>query len=272
MPRSGEVGRSITLGVKFYDDGVLFDPYEIVSVQILSARVGGTVLATVVPVKVSDGVYEISWTIPANTTIGLLYDSWTWRALAGMNTNIRVYSFRVLAYSEQAVVVTRPTALKVVQGPMFVGEMERNFFNNVTEELIEKIVAQKVIYYSVSEKHTKTHPLYDESAKKTVFTPVEIPALVLYNEPVQSANRFTIDTIYSIEVYMQYKELLDRNVTPREGDFCKYGKILYEIEQLTQPQIVFGQINNKVMLKAKCRVARQSQLEILDDLKGYNES
>jgi hypothetical protein len=270
MP-SGEVGRNITLGSKFFDNGTLFDPYEIVSVQILSARVGGTVLATLIPTKVSDGVYEVSWLIPANTTVGLLYIGWTWRALAGMDTNTRVYSFRVLAYSTQPVVPVE-TSLKPVRGPLFVGSEEVNFFNELTEELIQKIVAQKIIYYSVSDKHTKSHQLYDEAIKKTVFVPVEVNALVMYNEPTQNVTRFSIDTIYNIDVYFHYHELKDRGIIPREGDFVKYGTILYEIEKLNQPQIVYGQINHKVMVKAICRVARNSQLQVLDDIKGYNES
>ncbi len=94
----------------------------------------------------------------------------------------------------------------------------------------------------------------------------------MYIEPVQTATKFSIDTIYSLEVYFHIHELLDRNITPREGDFCKFGTILYEIEKLQQPQITFGQIDRKIMIKATCRVARNSQLEVLDDIKGYNPS
>ena len=263
MARTGEIGRPITLGAKFYVNGALFDPYAIVGVRIKDARVGGNILATLTPTRVSPGTYEIVWPATATFKVGVYYDEWIWQAEVDMPTNTRVYSFRLIAYTDRGT--------KAVKGPLFVGHQEVDFFNSITKEVIQKIVAQKIIYYSVSDKHTKSHPIYDEAIKKTVFTPVEINALILYNEPSQTATRFSIDTIYSIEVYFHFHELKERNIIPREGDFVKFGQILYEIEKLNQPQIVYGQIQNKVMVKATCRVSRKSQFEVLDNIPGNEE-
>ena len=134
--------------------------------------------------------------------------------------------------------------------------------------MVQKTISQKVIYYSVSEKETNTHRLYDEAIRKTVHIPVEVNALILYQEPEQSVGHFSFDTIYKIEVYFHFEELQERNVIPREGDFVKFNTILYEIEHLTRPQIVFGQMENEVMVKARCSVARESQLNIEDSYPG----
>lgn len=152
--------------------------------------------------------------------------------------------------------------------PLFIGKKEVRFFNSITKELVQEIVAEKVIYYSVSEQHTKSHSLYDEAIKKTVFTPVEVNALVLYNQPKQTNTQFSIDTLYSIEVYFHIHELQERNIIPREGDFLKYGTIVYEIQKLTRPQIVYGQMQNEVMVKAECIVSRKTQFEVLDGIPG----
>jgi len=151
---------------------------------------------------------------------------------------------------------------------LFVGNREINFFNSLSKELIQKVVCQKVLYYSVSEEHTNSHRLYDEAIKKTTYRPVELNARVLFNEPNQTVGQFSIDTVYSIEVYFHQEELRERNLIPREGDFLKFGTIVYEIEKLNKPQITYGQVENNVMIKAECRVSRKSQFEILDDLKG----
>ena len=262
MSRVGIIGQDINLGIKFYANGVLIDPFEISDVRILDARTDGSVLTTLTPSRVSVGYYIATWTIPSIAP-GYYYDEWTWRAESDMTTQIRVYEFRVDAAAV--------TSTKKCKGPLFVGNQEINFFNSINKEVIQKIISQKVIYYSVSEKHTKTHQLYDEAIRKTVFTPVEVNALVLYNEPTQTATQFSIDTVYSIEAYFHYHELEERNIIPREGDFVKFGKIMYEIEKLTQPQIVYGQIQNKVMVKAVCRVARKGQFEVLDNIPGYEE-
>jgi hypothetical protein len=151
---------------------------------------------------------------------------------------------------------------------LFIGNREVNFFNGINKELLQKVVCQKIIYYSVSEEHTNSHRLYDEAIKKTVFTPVEVNALVLYQEPQQTVDQFTIDTVYKLEVYFYQEELRERHLIPREGDFLKFGDVAYEIEKMNRPQIVYGQIEKEVMVKAVCRVARESQFKILDNIPG----
>lgn len=151
---------------------------------------------------------------------------------------------------------------------LFIGDREVNLFNSITKELVQKTVCQKIIYYSVSKEHTNTHRLYGEAIKKTVFSPLEINALILYESPQQTVGEFTYDTIYKIECYFHIEELEERKIVPREGDFVKFGNILYEIQSLIRPQIVYGQMENEVMVKAQCQKARESQIEIKDGLSG----
>lgn len=254
----GRVGNSIILTTRFYSNGTLFNPNSISSVKVYDAETGGNLIATLTPTNVSVGVYEAVWSIPLGTTPKVYFDRWVWKAQADMAEQTRAYSFRV----DGAIAGPRPK--DVDKGPLFVTSKEVRFFNHIAKELVQRIVAQKVIYYSVSEQHTKTHRLYDEAIKKTVFTPVELNALVLYNEPLQSATQFSIDTVYSVEVYMHIHELQERNLVPREGDFVKFGQVVYEIEKLSKPQIVYGQIDHQVMIKANCRVSRESQFKVFD--------
>jgi len=151
---------------------------------------------------------------------------------------------------------------------LFVGDKEINFFNSITKELLQKTIKQRIIYYSVSDEHTNTHRLYGEAKKKTTYRPVEINALILYNEPIQTVTEWSVDTNYSIEVYFHIHELEERKIIPRAGDFAKFGDIVYEIEKLNKPQIVYGQMDNEIMIKAVCRVARKSQFEVLDQIPG----
>ena len=145
---------------------------------------------------------------------------------------------------------------------------EQAFFNGINKELIQKIICQKIIYYSVSLEDTNSHRLYDEAVRKTVYTPLEVNALVLYQDPEQKVDQFTIDTIYRVEVYFYQEELRERKLIPRVGDFVKFGNKTYELETLTQPQIVYGQIEREVMVKAIGRIARESQFKVLDDIPG----
>lgn len=145
---------------------------------------------------------------------------------------------------------------------LFIGPEEVSFFDSIAKEVIQEVVGQTITYFSVSEELTKADDLYGEATRKTVYTPVEINALVLFSEPEQRTTQFTIDTIYRIEVYFHQHELAERGLRPREGDFVKFGPNIYEIEKLTQPQMVYGQIENRVQHKAICRMAREGQFVI----------
>ena len=145
---------------------------------------------------------------------------------------------------------------------LFVNDQEVRFFNVIAKELIQDIVGQKIVYYAVSDQLTHADELYGEATKKTVCRPLEINALVRYKDPDQTVTSFSIDTVYSIEIYFLLDELLERGVVPHEGDFVQYGKSFYEVEQLTQPDLVYGQIDHKVQARATCRIAREGQFKL----------
>ena len=97
MARSGNAGSTINLGVKFFSNGSLFDPYQINDVNIFDAPSGGSLIATLTPVQVSTGHYQISYDIPSYISIGTFYDEWVYTAEVGMVSHTRRYSFEVLA-------------------------------------------------------------------------------------------------------------------------------------------------------------------------------
>jgi hypothetical protein len=145
---------------------------------------------------------------------------------------------------------------------LFVTDKEINFFNSINKELIQRIVGQEITYFHVSVEKSVVNDLYNESIDKVVYSPVVINALVLYNPPEQTSTNFSMDTIYSIEVYIHNYELEERNIIPREGDFVKFGEVMYEAIKITKPQLTFGQIDNKVMYKLVCNIARESNFKI----------
>jgi hypothetical protein len=264
--RKARAGFDLTAQVSFYNNGNFFDPFSVDDVKIYDAATGGTLQATLSVTGSAVGVYQFNWSVPLTQPAGTYYDEWTWVAVDGMADKVQRYSLTV--NSNILPNYRGPPGIHTSPGRLFVGFEEVDFFNSITKELLQCIVGQKIIYYSISEEHTNTHRLYDEAIKKTAYRPVEVNALVLYNEPLQTATQFSIDTLYSIEVYFHIHELRERRIIPREGDFVKFGDILYEIEKLNKPQIVYGQVENQVMVKAMCRSSRKSQFEVLDSIQG----
>jgi hypothetical protein len=129
----------------------------------------------------------------------------------------------------------------------------------VTKELLQGVVEEEVRYYAISLERSQVNELYEEAIRKVWSPPVAIDALVLWGQDATRVARFDLDAQYTLEVYFHKKELEERNVKVHEGDFVEYDGKFFEISSATEPQIVFGQVNNKVMVKCTCVVSREGQ-------------
>lgn len=143
--------------------------------------------------------------------------------------------------------------------PLFTGEKERNLVKQVNDELIERVIGQQIAYFSVDIDRSNFHPLYGEAIEKTFLPPIRIYALVKWEGQTQSfTQNIGIDKATSIEIHFHKKRLTeDQNVFVREGDFVLYGDRYYEIVKLDEPKQLFGQIENKFEVMAKCIRARE---------------
>ena len=141
----------------------------------------------------------------------------------------------------------------------FITERELQFISVINKELIQNVVGQEVNYYAVSER-TRTN-LYGEAVQKIWNPPIAINARVLWENPTVETKDGNLDNKYTAEVYFHTDELNDRNVRPREGDFVEFGQVFFEITSVTHPQIVFGQVQQKIMTKCMCVMSREGQFQ-----------
>ena len=142
--------------------------------------------------------------------------------------------------------------------PLFLGEKERNLVKQVNDELIERVIGQQVLYYPISLDHTDFHPLYGEAIEKTFLPPVRVYALVEWEGQETSNTSAGIDKRSSITVHFHKKRLTeDQDLFIREGDFVLYGSFYYEIVTLNETKEIFGQVDHKMEISAKCIRARK---------------
>lgn len=136
------------------------------------------------------------------------------------------------------------------------------FVNAITGELIQGVVGQEVIYYQVLAEKTKTNDLYNEAVNKVFANPVKVHALVYYENSTQTVTNFPADSKFNVDVHFHNNQLDAQNLAPKMGDFVQFGEVMYEIYTVTQPQMAFGMINQRVMTKCSCGPARQGQLSV----------
>jgi hypothetical protein len=142
--------------------------------------------------------------------------------------------------------------------PLFLGEKERNLVKQVNDEIIERVIGQTVTYYPMSREHTNYHPVYGEAIQKTFLSPIKVQALVEWEGSKTTTQVFGIDRVTSITVNFHRRRLTeDQDLYVREGDFVLYGEVFYEIVTIAEPKNLFGQVDYKFEVVAKCIKARE---------------
>jgi len=143
--------------------------------------------------------------------------------------------------------------------PLFTGQKEKDLIKQVNDELIERVIGQRIVYYPISIEHTNFHPLYGEAIKKTYLPPVHVFALIDWEDYKTSTSAFGLDRRPSITVHFHKRRLTeDQDLYVREGDFVLYDNVFFEITMLLEPTLIFGDPNYKMEIAAKCIKARQS--------------
>ena len=143
--------------------------------------------------------------------------------------------------------------------PLFLGKKERDLVKQVNDELIEKVIGQQILYYSIDMETTDFHDLYGEAIEKTYLPPVRVYALVEYTSfATDYMDGFGVDKTWEINVHFHRRRIEeDQNIYVREGDFVLYGEYYYEIVKTSEDRKLFGQVDFDFELSARCRRARK---------------
>ena len=146
--------------------------------------------------------------------------------------------------------------------PFFVPQKEINLIDALNEELIDEVVGQYVDIYKVEVDDTEIN-MYGESATKYFSKGFRVNCLILYNEPeTLLEDGIGPDLNTSIEMYFHRTTLSEANFYPEIGDIVDWNDIYFEINSITEPQLVAGHFDFKHQIKALANRIRLSNLQI----------
>lgn len=124
---------------------------------------------------------------------------------------------------------------------LFITPRELNFISDITKELIKDVVGQKIYYYPISETKTKTHGIYNESMQKVYDNPIALDVLVdAQYQTDTKISAFGVDQQYKLEVFVQYRDLVEKGINVSIGDFFSFSDIFYEITDETVMRNTYG--------------------------------
>jgi hypothetical protein len=141
---------------------------------------------------------------------------------------------------------------------LFVGQREVDFFSDIAKEIIKDVAGQKIYYYTVREDLSNVHSVYEESMQKIFNPPIELECLVEWQPSEVKTNQFGHEQIKTISVFLHDRDLIDRDLNIRQGDYISYGEFFFEITSLIYDKIAYGQVERVVSLKLN---AKQTRIE-----------
>jgi hypothetical protein len=161
--------------------------------------------------------------------------------------------------------------------PLFLGKKERDLTKQINDELIERVIGQTLIYYPLSIEHTNYHPLYGEAIQKNYLRPIIVKALIKWEGEESLQASYGLDKDSKITINFHRRRLTeDQDLFIREGDIIFYGLRFYEITNLKEPRLLFGQSDQKFEIQATCKTIRQGffnePIEILQVREKLRES
>jgi hypothetical protein len=143
---------------------------------------------------------------------------------------------------------------------LFITAREMNFISDITKELIKDVCGQKVFYYPISENKTQVDDVYNEAVRKVFDAPIILDALVDSNfQSDTKIDMHGVDPQFKIEVFLQYRDLVDKGITPAIGDFFSFSDVLYEVAERVNMRNIYGQAEHKDGVKLIGTKARQTQ-------------
>ena len=145
---------------------------------------------------------------------------------------------------------------------LFVTLRELDFINDTVKELIKDVVGQKIYYYRVRPEFTNIHAVYEESVNKIFDPPIEIECRVEYKPEEVRVNKFGSEEFYTLDVYFHARDLIEKDIDVKEGDFFNFDATWFEVLKSTINSIVYGQIEHVMGVHVVCKQARQGLIDI----------
>ena len=145
--------------------------------------------------------------------------------------------------------------------PFFIPQKEFDLLNQMNEELIDEIIGQAVDIYKISVDDTEEN-LYGESSTKYYNDGFRVNCLINWSEPTIEQDEFGPDVNTSIEMYFHRTTLSEANFYPEIGDMVDWNDTYFEINGVTEPQIIGGHPNYKHQIFATAHRTRLSTLQI----------
>jgi len=149
---------------------------------------------------------------------------------------------------------------------LFITTREIDFISDLTKEITKDVIGQVIYYYRIREDVSEVHEVYEESLEKIFDPPIEIEARVMWNPQDVKTDRYGLESTRQTEVYIHYRDMIDKGISLLEGDYFSFGADFFEVTSIKYDKIIFGQVEHVAGYTIIGKQARMGQINIKNPL------
>lgn len=135
---------------------------------------------------------------------------------------------------------------------LFTRARDLRLFNQISKELVEKIVDTIVILYKLKHDVMETN-IYGESDNKQFENGVCIAALINHEDQTGEYSDVGHDLYQNVTIAMHRPTLELLDIYPQVGDYLEYNNSYYEIDEIVENQLIGGNVAPDWNFSFRCR-------------------
>lgn len=144
----------------------------------------------------------------------------------------------------------------------FVTQRDFEFIQHITRELIDETMDVAVILYKIVVESAKVN-IYGESTVKPRYTPVKVNAIVKYDKNTPERDEgFGVNQSQNVEFRFARRMLQDVKTYPEIGDIVGYNNHYYEINSITETQLIAGKPGFNTAIICIAHLTRRTSIDI----------
>ena len=142
----------------------------------------------------------------------------------------------------------------------FTLDRDIRFFEGISRELVDAVIETAVVLYKLIIEDSKTN-LYGESLSKTYYQGVESTAVIQRDDTATNYEGFGVDTSQNVQFRFNRFTLKDKGFYPEVGDIIFHNDAYFEIDNVTEDQLIGGRPDEKFSIICSTFMTRRSSIQ-----------
>jgi hypothetical protein len=142
----------------------------------------------------------------------------------------------------------------------FTLDRDIRFFEGISRELVDAVIETAVVLYKLIIEDSKTN-LYGESLSKTYYQGVESTAVIQRDDTAANYEGFGVDTSQNVQFRFNRFTLKDKGFYPEVGDIIFHNDAYFEIDNVTEDQLIGGRPDEKFSIICSTFMTRRSSIQ-----------